>query len=74
MEIESKEPKSAENIKKIAKIHHVKYLKKNGQLFFHVWQYYGIGKGKKYPVSQLPSASNYTVTIPFEEGHLSFGV
>ena len=62
MEIENGVSKSAENIKNIAKVHHVKYLNENGKLFYHVWQYYGIGKGKKFPVGPLPIASNYTVS------------
>ena len=74
MEIENGVSKSADNIKNIAKVHHVKYLNENGKLFYHVWQYYGIGKGKKFPVGPLPIASNYTVSIPFEEDHVSYGL
>ena len=71
MEISKEECSNPKNINNISKIHHVKYIR--GQKpQFHVWYYYGIGAGKKYPVGALPSTPSYKVTVPFEQGH-TFG-
>ena len=64
---------SADNIKNISKIHHVKYTRENNKLMYHVWQYYGIGIGKSFPVGQQPCSPKYTVTVPFQNNHLSLG-
>ena len=72
MEIKTQGCMNPKNIHNIAKIHHVKYITEEKKEKFHVWQYYGIGEGKKYPVGKLPETPSYTVTVPFQEGH-SFG-
>ena len=68
MKIEKSTSINPENIKSVSKIHHIKYV----DSMFHVWQYYGIGKGKKYPVGALSPTPTYAITVPFERNH-SFG-
>ena len=68
MKIEKSTSINPENIKSVSKIHHIKYV----DSMFHVWQYYGIGKGKKYPVGALSPTPTYDITVPFEKNH-SFG-
>ena len=66
MQIESGSPKNPKNIKKISRIHHVKYIMENKKEMFHVWQYYGIGEGRKFPVGEFPITPSYYVTAPFQ--------
>jgi len=40
---------------------------------YHVWQYYGIGKGKLCNVGIEPLIVKRKITIPFKNDHLSFG-
>ena len=72
MRIESGSPKKPKNIKKISRIHHVKYIMENKKEKFHVWQYYRIGEGRKFPVGELPITPSYNVTAPFQKDH-TFG-
>jgi hypothetical protein len=72
MQIEKGSCENPENIPKISRIHHVKYLTEGKTDTFHVWQYYGIGEGKRFPVGMLPETPAYTVTVPFQKDH-SFG-
>ena len=71
LQIDKGEWENPKNIKKIARIHHVKYPKDGKK--FRVWQYFGIGKGKEFKVGPLPTTPEYKVVIPFQQGHNSHG-
>ena len=71
---EKQKAKQQAKIKNISRIHHVKYLEKDGKMYYNVWQYYGIGSGKSFNVGALPATPKYEVTIPFQSDHLQLGL
>jgi len=74
MEIEEKKIyQKQSNIKDVSKIHCVKYVVDEQEPKYHVWQYYGIGKGKLCNVGIEPLIVKRKITIPFKNDHLSFG-
>ena len=52
-------------IKNVSKVHHVKYLYDKNKVQYQVWQYSGIGNGKKFQVSGKPVAPTYEEKKPF---------
>ena len=53
-------------ISDISKVHSIKYLYNVDDFTLHVWQFYGIGCDKVFPVVDSPAAPKYSVTIPFD--------
>ena len=52
--IKSKKYTKLTQIKNISKIHHIKYIYNNAGNEYHVWQFSGIGEGKKFEVKGCP--------------------
>ena len=76
LEIEDKKEytNKQKTITDISKIHCVKYFyDADDKATLHVWQFYDIGCGKTFPVSDSPTAPKHTITIPFEAENISFG-
>ena len=62
---EMKKYNKLKRIKNVSKVHHVKYLYDKNKVQYQVWQYSGIGNGKKFQVSGKPVAPTYEEKKPF---------
>ena len=51
----------------------MKFIYDENKIQIQVWQFYGIGEGKLYAVTDNPVAPTYSVQTPFAAGNMTFG-